>query len=198
MAQLSPLTFRISKIWGAPQGTVEKHTIDAPLHYPEDQGISPSSNLKADIMIIKLKDELSVILTEGSIDLNFVCPLCLEPFVQNISIESAEREFLYEAPKKFEDEGDLYLIDRKMMAVDLSEMIRQEIILHFPLIPVCSKSCKGLCMYCGQDLNEKKCGCKDEVPDTYKPFAHLKDLVKKPAGKPKKIVSKGKKTASKK
>lgn len=44
--------------------------------------------------------------------------------------------------------------------VDLTEEIRETIILAFPTYPVCSEKCKGLCATCGADLNKRKCRCK--------------------------------------
>jgi len=41
--------------------------------------------------------------------------------------------------------------------VDITEDIRQEIILAYPMIPVCQQACKGLCPSCGQNLNVTLC-----------------------------------------
>ena len=41
--------------------------------------------------------------------------------------------------------------------VDITEEIRQEIILAFPMIPICQETCKGLCRFCGQNLNAAPC-----------------------------------------
>ncbi len=44
--------------------------------------------------------------------------------------------------------------------VDLTEDMRESIILAFPSYPVCSSDCKGLCAQCGANLNDGPCGCK--------------------------------------
>ena len=41
--------------------------------------------------------------------------------------------------------------------VDITEDVRQEIILAYPMIPVCQAGCKGLCGECGQNLNHGRC-----------------------------------------
>lgn len=41
--------------------------------------------------------------------------------------------------------------------VDITEDIRQEIILAYPMIPLCQPECKGLCPKCGQNLNVTGC-----------------------------------------
>ncbi len=153
-------------------------------------------------MMIKLKEEISVLISNAQVDLKLTCQLCLEPFVQTIVIPEAEREFYHTAPEEIEDPGDVFLINTKALIIDLSEMVRQEIILHFPLIPVCSKSCKGLCMYCGANRNKAKCECKEEedvLTETHKPFGDLqKILVAQQAKKKSKTVKKTPKKKAKK
>ncbi len=41
--------------------------------------------------------------------------------------------------------------------VDITEDVRQEIILAYPMVPVCRPDCKGLCPACGQNLNQASC-----------------------------------------
>lgn len=37
--------------------------------------------------------------------------------------------------------------------IDLTPLIREEVILAMPLKPLCRQDCKGLCPVCGEDLN---------------------------------------------
>lgn len=46
--------------------------------------------------------------------------------------------------------------------VDVTEDVRQEIILAYPMIPVCQPGCKGLCAVCGQNLNVATCDHQQE------------------------------------
>ena len=43
--------------------------------------------------------------------------------------------------------------------VDLTEDIREDILLSFPQSFHCSEDCKGICPTCGKNLNEGPCGC---------------------------------------
>jgi len=43
--------------------------------------------------------------------------------------------------------------------IDLNPDIRDEIILDYPMQPLCRVDCKGLCVKCGRNLNEGKCNC---------------------------------------
>ena len=47
--------------------------------------------------------------------------------------------------------------------VDITEDVRQEIILAYPMIPLCRPGCKGLCATCGQDLNVESCNHQPKV-----------------------------------
>lgn len=51
-------------------------------------------------------------------------------------------------------------IEHKKEVVDLTDNLREEIMLGYPLKPLCRPDCRGLCSNCGQNLNQGKCGCK--------------------------------------
>ncbi len=44
--------------------------------------------------------------------------------------------------------------------IDLSDDIRQEMILAIPTILLCKEDCKGICAGCGVNLNQEGCQCK--------------------------------------
>ncbi len=176
------LTYRIAKIWGKPEGSSEKYDIDEQIVYPDDKDLNFDSHFTGKLTFIRLKDEISVLLNSAEVKIKFSCNRCLKIFTRNVEIPEAEREFFHEEPKfESDDLDDLFFMNKKRMTIDLNEMVRQEIILHFPLIPVCSRSCKGLCPVCGQDLNKVKCKCKPlnekESADTFRPFKDLKKLI---------------------
>jgi uncharacterized protein len=58
--------------------------------------------------------------------------------------------------------------------INLQHGIQEQVVMAFPLQPLCDKNCKGLCPNCGSNLNQEDCNCKQE-PSTNK-FAALKDL----------------------
>jgi uncharacterized protein len=48
--------------------------------------------------------------------------------------------------------------------IDVTEVIRQHVVLALPIAPRCREDCPGLCPQCGADLNDGPCGCgSDEV-----------------------------------
>ncbi|MDD5156348.1 MAG: DUF177 domain-containing protein [Candidatus Omnitrophica bacterium] len=52
-----------------------------------------------------------------------------------------------------------YPVEKNQQSIDLSPDIREEIILDYPIQPLCTLGCKGLCAKCGRDLNSGKCNC---------------------------------------
>jgi len=64
-------------------------------------------------------------------------------------------------PVDFKKEIDLnYPVDRSVRTIDLDPDIREEIMLDYPLKPLCRQDCKGLCSGCGVNLNQETCKCK--------------------------------------
>lgn len=175
---VSPLTFKIAKLWGSPEGAIQKIPVDVKVMYDPEE-IDAASRLEAKLLLIKLKDEISAIVSDASISVRFMCSRCLKKFVEEIKIIGVEREFLPRLPRHgADDRHDIFFIDLNAMTIDLTEMMRQEIILHFPLVSVCSKSCRGLCQYCRKDRNKIRCRCQErEEIGTYKPFKNLKHLL---------------------
>lgn len=58
--------------------------------------------------------------------------------------------------------------------LDLTELVRQNVLVELPIAPLCSEECLGLCPQCGKNLNEGACTC---VPDVEGPMSVLKDLL---------------------
>ena len=52
-----------------------------------------------------------------------------------------------------------YPLDSSDVFIDLKPNIREEIILDYPIKPLCNLNCKGLCVKCGKNKNEGGCNC---------------------------------------
>ncbi|MBX5481679.1 MAG: DUF177 domain-containing protein [Myxococcaceae bacterium] len=70
------------------------------------------------------------------------------------------------------DEAEQDTFDGKV--IDLDPIIREQILLALPMSAVCRDDCAGLCTVCGQNLNEKRCGCDTKVIDPR--LGALKDI----------------------
>lgn len=61
--------------------------------------------------------------------------------------------------------------------IDISELVREQVILAQEIVNICKDSCKGLCQTCGKNRNKGECRCDDRNSEQ-SPFAVLKKLQK--------------------
>jgi uncharacterized protein len=60
-------------------------------------------------------------------------------------------------------------------AIDVDELVREQIMLSLPSRALCGEECKGLCPVCGGDRNLEDCGCQTkEVDPRWAALAALK------------------------
>lgn len=110
------------------------------------------------------------------------CSRCLKDFNTPLASDF-ELTYTKEVPglmDVFEDEEielkaeEIGMIYFKGEEINLQQGIQEQIVMAFPLQPLCDDNCKGLCPQCGSDLNRGDCGCKRESPPNK--FAVLKNL----------------------
>jgi uncharacterized protein len=104
------------------------------------------------------------------------CARCLEEYFFDLG-----KDFFVvlvpkaELPAEAELSGDeLDLSFYEGDQVDLSPLVREQIILALPTRPLCREDCKGLCARCGADLNTQPCACPTGSGDPR--FAVLRNL----------------------
>jgi uncharacterized protein len=80
------------------------------------------------------------------------------------SAEGEDSDDQGETAGSFElEDTDEEVFDGK--TIDLDPIVREQVLLALPMNAVCREDCKGLCAQCGQNLNEKQCGCETKVID---------------------------------
>jgi uncharacterized metal-binding protein YceD (DUF177 family) len=139
----TPLTFDVSELNKKSEGSIFEYSLDVEVDFNE-QAIVSKSNLTGRVFIMKLKEGFHVQVKGIKIDVELKCGKCAEIYTQKVEIPSAELLYLNEPSKQMELQKDLSYVDVKNWTLDITEFLRQEIILHFPLIPVCSTRCKGI------------------------------------------------------
>ena len=60
-------------------------------------------------------------------------------------------------------ERDDYMMFHNGRKLDLSEQVREALLLELPIAPHCREDCEGLCPRCGADLNDGPCACQDRL-----------------------------------
>ena len=95
----------------------------------------------------------------------FKCDRCLGNYDLQCSVET---KLIYTEDPSLDPDNqhdDLCLLTGDTDTADLSDEIRQNIMLSLPMKLLCGESCKGLCSNCGTNLNEKQCDCKQSTED---------------------------------
>ncbi len=116
---------------------------------------------------IKLDKSSTQIYLKAEIMLNgnFTCDRCLIDFKSEIRT-LFNIFFMYEARSlKNDQSNDIQILSPDTNYIDISEDVRQYILLAIPIKILCSENCRGLCPSCGIDLNENQCKCKSDTPD---------------------------------
>lgn len=105
------------------------------------------------------------------------CRCCIEPLATSVSSDIEVQFYPTDAatpPTPWQaDTGERYYLGD---TIDLSEEVRQSLILEIPNWPLCSEECRGLCPQCGENLNVTDCGCRT-ADERSSPFAALADLL---------------------
>ncbi len=106
------------------------------------------------------------------------CARCLQPVELPIDVKFAER-FVpavgwqnEEGHELAEDELNLAVFDGE--AIELDDVVREEILLAIPAHVLCREDCQGLCPACGVDRNASTCECQSSAVDAR--WEKLKDL----------------------
>lgn len=134
------------------------------------------------------KDKATLIVTllncEGNIDIRGHITVLTHPFCDRcLNMYNEEKEYplhavmspLYETKRKRDRHGDqdkelvhedldfgFYEGDR----INLSEFLREQILLAKPIKHICKEECKGICQNCGKNLNKGPCKCKTTKTDS--------------------------------
>lgn len=121
---------------------------------------------------------------EGAADAHVAaqCARCLKPIDTPVHADFAEQYYatapvdrgvgLVEAPLDAKTIGSDFKID-------LTPLLREELILVTPVAAVCRPDCAGLCPVCGEDLNERPHAHEEKVDVRWSALQQLKDRIAK-------------------
>jgi uncharacterized protein len=104
---------------------------------------------------LRLESAMEGVLVTGDVDVPLVgsCARCLEPIEDTLELDLQEL-FAYagSTTEATSEEDEVRRIDGDYL--DLEPMVRDAVVLALPLAPVCSDDCRGLCVGCGQRLDD--------------------------------------------
>jgi uncharacterized protein len=106
------------------------------------------------------------------------CARCLKPVELPVEADFSER-FVPAVSWRSEEQHELSEEDLNLAvfngeAIELDDLVREEILLAMPAQVLCREDCKGLCPNCGIDRNVNTCDC--EVRQIDSRWGALKDL----------------------
>ena len=104
---------------------------------------------------------------------DLVCDRCLDEYQLNVD-ETVDIILTHDSDLTEREEEDIYLIPPANDEVDITDSVRQSLILAVPFKKICNEACKGLCPKCGVNLNREQCDCTHEHLDPR--WAALKDI----------------------
>jgi len=117
---------------------------------------------------IEIMEERLYVTCHYEADFTFSCDRCLKEVKLHI-----EDDFKTKLITSDEEESyDGYVVETE--ALDIVELVSDELLTHIPFQIVCDEDCQGLCATCGKNLNEDECNCDDASIDPR--FEVLKDL----------------------
>ena len=125
----------------------------------------------------KVEGEVTLVRTDRGIlakaglhtEVEFTCSRCLASFDFPLTLNIEEEYFpttdvVSGASLLFPDEPGCFTIDEHHI-LDLTEAVRQYVLLAIPMKPLCRQDCAGLCPTCGHNLNQGPCHCPSQQVD---------------------------------
>ena len=94
------------------------------------------------------------------------CSRCLDVYEMDINQKLQFVIQLLDSSKlQPSTDDDFVILPKTTGEYDITDRVREAIILELPLKPLCSENCRGLCPMCGTNLNESECDCTPDKSD---------------------------------
>jgi uncharacterized protein len=149
-------------------GAVRRVEISGELNDLDESNAGPTH---VDGSAVFLRTAAGILVTaDVHVRLTQICRRCLEPTEREVSF-TVEEEFVpsmdirtgLQLPIADKDSPELVIDERHTL--DLTEVLRQHVLLNGAGYGLCRRDCKGLCPNCGQNLNFGPCACKSSRTD---------------------------------
>ncbi|HSG27194.1 MAG TPA: DUF177 domain-containing protein [Candidatus Krumholzibacterium sp.] len=144
------------RISGLSAGPHEYSLSVAPSDIQLDQNFN--APVKVDVRLEKTPRQI-YLQTRISTSGQFQCDRCLSEFRQQISTRYSIVYIFDESDAGQFPPEEVRIVHQDLPVIDLSEDVREMIVLSVPLKLLCREECRGLCSSCGKDLNAGACGC---------------------------------------
>src|SRR5438093_1888266 len=161
------MLFNVAQLLQEDPGATRHYELDEP-PYRIDDGVEAISPLTGSV---KLNRTNRGVLADADLAtaVSLECSRCLEEVVAPIRSHITEEFYptvdLRSGVTIDRPDGGTGFMLNEAHELDLTEPVRQSILLELPMKPLCRPDCGGLCPQCGQNLNERPCDCAIEPTD---------------------------------
>lgn len=141
----------------------------------DGSSLSQDVGLQADV-----RSSAGITAVEGTINtaVDIACTRCLERITVPLKFDFVSR---FVATESFGTSGEHEVHGEELdydaiegEQVDLTNVVREQLLLNLPQQVLCSEDCRGLCEKCGGNRNLIDCSCEDDELDPR--WAALKNL----------------------
>jgi DUF177 domain-containing protein len=176
------IAINVSQLLKLPPGTSREFSFDEPLPEVEDE-LGLVGPVAGQAALLRTSRGIVVDCSYHT-SAEQECSRCLDPCRVELEGSFAE-EFQprvdvltgHALPEQPESD-ELAISERHIL--DLTELLRQDILTRLPLQPLCRPDCPGLCLECGRELQDGSCSCQ-AADETASPFARLAELMRRDA-----------------
>jgi uncharacterized protein len=129
---------------------------------------------RTEVVLTKFDDQM--ILEASTIsDARFTCDRCGVDYQRNVE-SKYKMVYMFTNVVDSKQEADITYLSHDTININITDDIRDYLILAVPMKKLCKEDCKGLCYKCGTDLNKGSCNCtKDETDDRWNKLLELKN-----------------------
>jgi uncharacterized protein len=137
---------------------------------------SYTSVIKAEVTIEKGLRQMLLDVRIPGVDGCFLCDRCAEEFTKSISCSYRKVYVTRDTDAAGFQGDDIEIISPETSIIDLSDDVRDALLLAIPLKNLCREDCAGLCARCGKNLNTVQCDCEPAPSDSrWDALARLRD-----------------------
>lgn len=86
------------------------------------------------------------------------CRRCLTPVPARFD-EDVTFVFRAGVDARDAEDQETYALPLREKTVDLTDAVREHVLLGMPRFALCDEACRGICSHCGKDLNQGACEC---------------------------------------
>lgn len=159
--------FNVAQLLKEPIGGRRSYDVEIPMDFPEPE-LKRSEPLAGTVYLLRTG---SGVLMEARLAgyVSVQCSRCLTDVSWPVSLAITEEfqptvDVVRGSYVAVEEEDAALLIDEHHV-LNISEVVRQALLLETPLQALCREDCAGLCPTCGQDLNLGPCQCSQDATD---------------------------------